>query len=284
MAVALAVFSTFSLVGITLVGHQSAGATPPGSPDSGFTLPFSGTPQYEDSAPTDVATPAQLNQPIGQREADRLARELGLDRRDAFSEQQYVKFISGKGNTAKPADAKLADESVRILTNTVGRPLYSTVDGHVTQSVLASYGLFVSTSGTLESLANTAAPTRQVNTVIAPGGYMGTWCRHNTATDSLTALYRSAYTVEAGYGFKAQQQQEKAELVPNNKAGVNSQVGMSMAPTIWIVNFLLLYILNPSLAADMPAAWTPIPSDVATAMLTSSTGRVPYSDFASDFH
>ena len=34
---------------------------------------------------------------------------------------------------------------------------------------------------------------------------------------------------------------------------------MSMGPALWLVNFLLLYILNPALAAAMPADWAPIP-------------------------
>ena len=38
-----------------------------------------------------------------------------------------------------------------------------------------------------------------------------------------------------------------------------------MAPSIWLVNFALLYILNPSVAASMPAVWAPIPSNVADA-------------------
>ena len=34
-----------------------------------------------------------------------------------------------------------------------------------------------------------------------------------------------------------------------------------MAPSIWIINFALIYTLNPSLAAKMPVRWTPIPSN-----------------------
>lgn len=52
---------------------------------------------------------------------------------------------------------------------------------------------------------NASAPTRQVNSLLAPGGYVGTWLRANGATDTLVALYRSAYTVEVPFGFVAQQ-------------------------------------------------------------------------------
>lgn len=58
---------------------------------------------------------------------------------------------------------------------------------------------------------------------------------------------------------------------------------MSMAPPLWIVNFALLYILNPSLAAAMPAHWAPIPSAVADAIQSSPTGQVPFRDYASYF-
>jgi hypothetical protein len=32
---------------------------------------------------------------------------------------------------------------------------------------------------------------------------------------------------------------------------------MSLAPAIWLVNFAVLYILNPTVAASIPAAWAP---------------------------
>jgi hypothetical protein len=58
---------------------------------------------------------------------------------------------------------------------------------------------------------------------------------------------------------------------------------MSMAPPLWIVNFALLYILNPSLAAAMPTHWSPIPPAVADAVRASPTGQVPFRDYASYF-
>ncbi|MEU2001746.1 hypothetical protein ABZ518_10120 [Rhodococcus sp. NPDC019616] len=209
--------------------------------------PFAGAPGYEGLAPTHVASPSQLNEPLGQRAAE------------------------------------VIEACARILTNTNGRPLYSDIDGHPTPSVLASYGLYVNTSGLLESPANADAPTRQVNSLIAPGGYVGTWLRNNGATHTLIALYRSAYTVQAIYGFASQQMSGAAQLVTNTKGGVRSEVGMSMAPPLWIVNFALLYILNPSLAAAMPAHWAPIPPAVADAVRASPTGQVPFRGYASYF-
>ena len=161
--------------------------------------------------------------------------------------------------------------------------MYSSLDGQVTATTLASYGLFVTNNGTLESLANLDAPTRQVNTVIEPGQYLGQWCRANGATATLRALYRSPYLVEATFGFASQQISANAELVANHLDGVETTVGMSMAPSIWLVNFILLYLLNPSVAALMPAKWAPIPAAVADAIESDPSGRVPFSQYESDF-
>lgn len=273
-AIVLALVATLLL---TATGTQAAS-------DTGFSIPFAGAPRYLPLAPTELAAPDQLHQPIGQQAADALAVKLGLRKSGAFTRQQYLEFISGGGVGGDPAAAALVDESVRILTNTTGHPLYSCVDGVLTPTVLASYGLFVTQDGWLESPAYETAPTRLVNTVIAPGGSMGRWMRANGATDSLVMLYRSAYLVEALYGFVAQQISGKAQLVTNTKGSTSVEVGMSMAPALWLVNFALIYTLNPALAAEMPARWAPIPSTVSDAILASSTGRVRYSDYASYLH
>ncbi len=275
-AIALAVLSVSSLAAFQGVAQ---GATPA----TGFAQPYAGTPKYEKYAPTEATSARQVNRPLGSKAADRIARKLGLNKRQVFTAKQYKLFVSGKGVGGDPAAAKLVDESVRILTNTTGNPLYANVNGTVTPIVLGSYGLMVNTAGMLESPANTDAPTRQVNTVIQPGGYLSKWCRQNGAQASLRMLYRSAYTSEVVYGNKAQQQSGVAQLVPNQKGARSSIVGMSMAPSIWIVNFALIYTLNPRLAAKMPARWTPIPANVAQAIAASPTGQVPFSEYESSF-
>ena len=226
---------------------------------------------------------SQVNRPLGSKAADRIARELGLHKRNVFTAKQYRLFVSGRGSGGKQAPARLARESIRILTNTTGTPEYVRVNGKLTPIVLGSYGLTVNRAGMLESPANTDAPTRQINTVIAPGGYFPTWCRHNGAQASLRMLYRSAYTSEAVYGFRAQQQSGAAQLAPNQKGLTSSIVGMSMAPPLWIVNFVLMYTLNPKMAAKMPAKWVPIPANVALAIAESPTGQVPFNIYKPSF-
>ena len=294
-----------ALVGMIAVGIQSAGLPPvgaagaghsghsghsdhsdhSGSPDTGFAEPFAGTPQYEHVAPTEIRDQGVINRPLGQRAADEIAKEIGLDKSDVLSKAQYLAFIDGKGRDGSGdiTQAKLVDQSVKILTNTVGHPLaYKDADGHVVTSVLASYGLFVTTDGKLESPAYSTAPTYLVNSVIMPTGYMGTWMRANGARKSLEQLYKSAYTSEVVFGNEAQQSSEPAELVTNTKGDVSAVVGMSMGPALWIVNFSLIYTLNPSLAAEMPADWAPIPAPVVQA-IDNGDGQVDYSTVASYF-
>ena len=184
-AMALAGASLFSLGTIQATGYGAAGAVTPEVSNTGFTQPFSGTPQYEQLAPTEIRGSGQLNQPIGQRVADAIAARLGLEQGRHLHPAAVRRVHLRAGSRWRSGRCQSVDDSVRIFTNTIGRPLYSNVDGHLTPSVLASYGLFVNTSGSLESLANTDAPTRQANSIIAPGGYLGSGAWPMVPTASL---------------------------------------------------------------------------------------------------
>jgi hypothetical protein len=280
--------TTTTVAAVTVALVLVVGATPAmgTGPDNGFTEPYSGTPSYTKWAPTQAPAAPLINRPLGQAQADQIARKLGLDKKRVFTEAQYEAFVSGRGVGGDPHWAALVDESVRIFTNTNGRPLISNVNGTPTASVLASYGLFVNRDGMLMSLANDAAPTKQVNPVLEPVvGYLATWCRANGCEDTLKMLYEdSAYPAELVFGIAAQNLGAPVQLVPNDLRGQKTTVGMSMAPSIWIVNFLLLYILKPEVAAQMPAWWTPIPEDVVAALEATEDGQVPYGEYASSFH
>lgn len=272
---------------LTVAVTQAVGTEVAADPaaDTGFSKPFSGPEKYEHLAPTQATNPSQINTAIGTERADEIAEAIGLDKAKVLTEDQFRAFISGGGapGSADPASAKLADETVRIFTNTNDRPLYSKVKGVLTPSVLSSYGLFVTVDGWLESLANEDAPTRIANELLEPGGYVNTWLPANGAGPALEQLYLSAYTEEALFGNEAQQQSGPAQLVTNIKGEVSTKVGMSMAPALWLTNFALLYTLSPEKAALMPAYWTPIPENVADAILRNPHGRVKYSRFEFDF-
>jgi hypothetical protein len=253
------------------------------STDTGFSVPFSGPAKFEFLAPTQATDPGEINEQLGQQRADAIAEQIGLDKDHTLTEAQFLEFISGGGHKADKASAALADRSVQIFINTTGNPLRSNVNGVLTETVLASYGLFVNEDGRLMSLANRIAPTRIANRLLVPDGYINTWFLANHAQRALFQLYRSAYLVEAAYGNQAQQTSGPWQLVTNIKNGVTTTVGMSMAPALWLTNFALLYTLKPSIAAQMPAYWAPIPEPVAHAIQETRTGFVPYGEYASYF-
>ncbi|MFY9219207.1 MAG: hypothetical protein WAO40_01510, partial [Candidatus Nanopelagicales bacterium] len=114
-------------------------------------------------------------------------------------------------------------------------------------------------------------------------GYVSKFLRLNNGRDSLSALYRSAYPEILPYGKQAQDSSEPDELIPNDRDETITYVGMSMGPPLWLVNFLLIYLANPRVAANMPAYWTPIPEPVAVAIAASRNGQVPYRDFEQYF-
>jgi hypothetical protein len=277
---------------VTVTGGRAGGATI-SIPEArnGFVGAAAGAQRFAQYAPTQVASPDQLNQPIGQAKADEIAKALGLDKSKCFTEEQYLAFISGNGanGSGDPQQAALVDESVNLLTNSTVNPLNRTINGTPTQIYLGSYGLAVSKDGVwLDSLANEAEPTRRVNEVIAPRGYMDTWAKANGATASLDMLRKSAYTIQLPYGIVAQQVNGSAQLAVYRDGFSSAVVGLSMTPPLWEVNFCLIYMLNPRLAANMPAQWNQIPAEVVTAFLMRSElglelGRVRFSDYASYF-
>lgn len=81
------------------------------------------------------------------------------------------------------------------------------------------------------------------------------------------------FTNAAGHGLASQSIPGTAQLVKNTLDGETREVGMSMVPSIWI-DFALVYVLEPSLTAQMPAQWAPIPRAVVRAIKASRTGQV----------
>ncbi|MGB1527262.1 MAG: hypothetical protein ACPG9N_06805, partial [Miltoncostaeaceae bacterium] len=155
---------------------------------TGFSQPYMGTPRYEPLSATQAAGDLQVNVPLGQKRADRIARRIGLAKSKVFTRRQYALFIAGKGKGGNRAAAKTLDA-----------------------------GLMVNTQGMLQSPANATAPTRKANQYLQPGGYLGTWARANGAAGTIRMLYRSGYTREAAYGVKSQGISGAAQLVPNQK-------------------------------------------------------------------
>ena len=309
----LAVATAFVAVSAITVPSTAAGndqyeTAVEGVPDTGFSQPFAGLPAYELFAPGEARGPIQVNEELGQIRADWIASRLGFAKEKAMTKEQYRQFVTGRGVDGISASsiiaAELVNYSVTALTNTRANPYTRIVDGGRSEIVLGSYGLIVSPDGMLSSPAIDSSPVRQVNWVLAqdvicnfpdlpipagiPCGYMGEWMRKNGARDTLAALYSSAYTPLVPFGYRSQGTSEPLELLENTRAdGSQATLGMAMAPSIWIVNFLLIYALNPELAAKMPAYWQAIPTEVAQALYASENGdtpgQIPYSQYRQFF-
>ena len=58
--------------------------------------------------------------------------------------------------------------------------------------------------------------------------------------------------------------------------------GVGLAAPVYFVNFMLLYMANPNLAANMPAYRAPLPGELSECLLSSPTG-CDYDDFALSF-
>lgn len=247
--------------------------------ETGFDEPYVGTPRFAGLSAKQATTADQVNAPLGREAADRIAAELGLDESRALTQQQYQLFMSGGGAGGEADPVALVKDSAAILTNSNANPMRATIGGESMDVVLGSYGLYVDPEGKLMSAANAAAPTRQVNAVLKPDGYLTQWCEANGLMGVLEALYESAFTREAVYGVLSQKEAGTAQIVLHHDGWETSYVGMPMVPSIWITNFALIYMLSPDLAAQMPAYWEPIPEDLARALKASPDGTVPYSEW-----
>ncbi|MEI7623684.1 MAG: hypothetical protein WCJ88_09025, partial [Actinomycetes bacterium] len=271
------------LSGLMVAESSSAGAFGDAATETGFVLPYLGTPQYAYLSAPKTTEFEQTSRPIGQALADQIAAAMGFPKADSLTNAQYLEFVSGIGTGGDPARAVLLGQSVNLFINNRGFPLFSNVNGQVKTSVLSSFGLMVDPSGKLQSLANASSPSKQVNADLAPGssGYMGVWCRQNGCQRSIDQLYLSAYTGEVVLGYLSQENSEPVQIVANTKDQFAAQVGMSMIPPIWLVNFILLYVLNPNFGAMMPSFWTPIPANISKALIDNG-GQIDFSRYESE--
>ncbi len=283
----------------------------PAPPVTGFNPTNAGPVKYQRYAPTEASRAAQVNAPLTQKQADRLARIFGFDKNRTLSKKQYATLVSAKGKpsgyTQAEANmaAKLARQSVRwYMTNTTGNTYTRIIDGEKVTVNIGSYGLIVSEDGMLKVPANCPDPTssdfsqcspvRLVNWLLVPKalcadmeppagvpcGYMGDWMRSNNARDTLKELYSSAFVDEEPYASESQEVGGIPQLVYVTRAdGSTAAVGVPVAPAMWILNFILVYMLNPEAARYFPAYWAAIPEDVVSAIEGSDNGQVPYSDF-----
>lgn len=311
---ARALIATVAALSLVFVGGAMSVSAAPAPPDTGFNETNAGVVKYQPFAPTEATRMRQVNAPLTQKRADRLARIFGFDKDKAFTKKQYRAYMSGKGRPPgyTKAEARKAAQltrlSVEFLTNTTGNTYTRIIDGEKVSVNLGSYGLIVSKDGMLKVPANCpepssaafsdCSPVRQINWVLAPDaicdnpdltksppagvpcGYMGAWMRSNNARGTLKELYSSAYAREVPYASQSQDDAQIPQLIYVQRPdGSTAAVGVPVAPAMWILNYLLVYALNPEKARFFPAYWEPIPEEVVTAIEESENGQVAYADF-----
>lgn len=255
---------------------------PATSYSQGFSEPYCGEKEWEQYAPTSIASSSpRLHEGIGRARADELAKIFGIEKSKCLGSIKFLNLISGSGVGGNMSQTLILNEAINWFINSKDNPIICDIDGVPTPIVLGSYGLMVNQDGMLQSLAQDSSPCREANQLLAPGGYLPTWFKANGVEDSMIMFWASkALRDGVLYGGISQIIAEKnAELVEYKSGTSSSFVGMSMIPPIWIVNFIAVYVLNPDLAALMPAFWTPIPEPVQQALMASPTGQVEYNDY-----
>ena len=248
----------------------------------GFSEPYCGEKEWEKYTPTPIdASSPKLHEGIGRARADELAKIFGIEKRKCLSSMKFLKLISGSGVGGNMTETLILNQATNWFINSKDNPIICNIDGVPTPIVLGSYGLMVNEDGKLQSLAQDSSPCRKANELLAPGGYLTTWFKANGAEDSMIMFWASkALRDGVIYGSISQIIAERnAELVEYKSGSSSAYVGMSMIPPIWIVNFIAVYVLDPELAALMPAYWTPIPKEVKQALMASEEGQVDYKDF-----
>jgi len=248
----------------------------------GFLEPYCGEKEWEKYTPTPIdSSNPKLHEGIGRARADELAKIFGIEKRKCLNSIKFLKLISGSGVGGNMTETLILNDAINWFINSKDNPIVCNIDGVPTPIVLGSYGLMVNQDGKLQSLAQDSSPCREANELLAPGGYLPTWFKANGAEDSIIMFWASK-ALRDGVIFGGISQiiaEKNAELVEYNSGPSSAYVGMSMIPPIWVVNFIAVYVLNPDLAALMPAYWTPIPTPVKEALMASPTGQVNYNDF-----
>jgi hypothetical protein len=119
-------------------------------------------PRYEARAPRDYRSTDQINEPLGAKNAEQLARALGIDQQMILTRQEYACLIGGPGEELRRARELIILCSVEF-TNSKGHSVLP----------LSSYGLALNNEGGVRSLCASdestgfEAPCLEANDIFA---------------------------------------------------------------------------------------------------------------------
>lgn len=116
-------------------------------------------PRWQALAPPVYRQPGQINQPLGRKKADQLARALGMDQEMILTDEQYLCQI---GTPPRDSDRKIIFNCSKDLTNSNGNSVIP----------LSSYGLSLNEKGEVRSNCAPEAPCLEFNQLAIDGSLL----------------------------------------------------------------------------------------------------------------
>lgn len=251
---------------------------------------------YSHLAPSFTLNPRKINKPLGRKKADFIADELGITEDMLLTKSEYRKFIGTPETREQNPDQATIYECVQFLTNSTANPYEVDVngDGVTDQSViLGSYGMSVANvdsslyiqTDCFEDGAGYQAQCLKFNELTK--GYLQKWSLEN----GTYAKWREMLKLPSFKKLTYASLQCQDEYVDTNACvvdlnGVNGDeqryAGVPMAPTLWLINFMFIYKMNPNMAAKMPGYAALIPGNFAEDMIQAQVDDqpgLPYEDY-----
>ena len=254
---------------------------------------------YSHLAPSFTLNPRKINQPLGRKKADAIAEELGITKDMLLTRSEYRKFLGTPETRAQNSDQATIYDCVQFLTNSKANPYKVDLngDGRIDERViLGSYGM---------SVVDVNSELYIQTDCYEEGGYQAQCLKFN----KLAKGYLQKWSLENGTykqwremlklsSFKkltAASLQCQNEYVDSNACIVDLKgtqdseqryAGVPLAPTLWLINFMFIYKMNPNMAAKMPGYAALIPEDIAKDMIQAQADEQPglyYEDYIDQF-
>ena len=254
---------------------------------------------YSNLAPPFTLNPRRINLPLGRERADAIADELGITEEMLLTRSEYRKFLGTPKTRAQNEDQETIYDCVQFLTNSKANPFKvdTNGDGRIDQRVvLGSYGmsvvnvdskLYIQTDCYEEG--NYQAQCLKFNALAK--GYLQKWSLENGSY----AKWRAMLKLPSFKKLSAASLQCQNEYVDSNACIVDLKgievsdqryAGIPMAPTLWLINFMFIYKMNPNMAAKMPGFAALIPDDIAEDMIQAQADGEPgllFEDYIDEF-
>lgn len=249
---------------------------------------------YSHLAPKFTSDPEKINQPLGIRKARRIAAELGITPEMTFTKEEYREFLGTKRSRRTNTNQAIIYNCVQVLSNSSANPIKVDTDGDKIPDekiILGSYGLSVINNNSqayiqtdcYETSCGYEANCLQFNSLAT--GYLQRWSiEHGTYKKwrEMIKLRSFKKLTYASINCQNDYVEDNACIVNLKGPETDSYAGVPLAPTLWLINFMFLYKMNPKVAAKMPGYAAHIPTDFAEAMIEAQADEsygLSYSEY-----